>query len=295
MSAPSSLNTSNSPRRMWALAATIVLSSLGGGLGCRQETPVALPAQIEATPSHAVPGEASPPQAAVSKEVAHLEAPPAGTAPIAIDVYVDYVCPWCYIGTTRLDRAIAASGLAGRVVVRRLPFLLDADVPDEGVDLAERLRQKYNRDPKAMFAQVEAVAKETGIPLDFSKQPRIYSTVAAHVLMRHAIASGASEAVQRAIEAALFKLHFVDGGRISDHETLVQIAVANGLAEAPTRAALADPAAAADVRRLARADADVQGVPYFRFPGGETLSGAQPEATLTDAIKRAAKSADGQN
>jgi predicted DsbA family dithiol-disulfide isomerase len=213
-------------------------------------------------------------------------------SPLVVTVHVDFVCPWCYLGTERLDRAIAAAGLADRVVIARRPFLLAPDLPAEGVDLADHLRQKYGADPAAMFERVSAVAREDGLPLDFSRQRRFYPTVAAHALMADLIATGASEATQRAIERDLFRLNFVDGGNLADLETLVALAARHGRDPASTRAALSDPARIAQVRSEAAAAsaAGLRGVPAFRFPDGATLSGAQPEATLIAALRQAAAS-----
>jgi hypothetical protein len=48
-------------------------------------------------------------------------------APLVVDVYTDLVCPWCFIGTERLDHAVASSGLGARVVLRHHAFLLQPD------------------------------------------------------------------------------------------------------------------------------------------------------------------------
>jgi predicted DsbA family dithiol-disulfide isomerase len=215
---------------------------------------------------------------------------PTKKAEIVIEVHVDYVCPWCYIGTERLDRAIAASGLADRVVVRRRPFLLDPDLLPEGVDLAERLRKKYGGDPEQMFERVENVARSVGLTLDFTKQRRTYPTSAAHALMAWLVDGGASEATQRAVERELFETHFVKAGNIASLETLVEIGSRHGQDAASVRAALSDPATIEGARKaaLAASAQGVRGVPHFRFPTGEVISGAQQESMLEAAIRKSA-------
>ncbi|MFN9944092.1 MAG: DsbA family protein, partial [bacterium] len=99
------------------------------------------------------------------------EAPPP-SGEIVVNLVADFVCPWCFIGATRLEQAVAALSEKGEtptVKVVHQPFLLDPSTPPEGRDLREHLAAKYGGDPEAMFARVEGVARESGIALDFSK------------------------------------------------------------------------------------------------------------------------------
>jgi predicted DsbA family dithiol-disulfide isomerase len=209
------------------------------------------------------------------------------TAPVVVEVYTDLVCPWCFIGTERLDRAIAASGLGARVVVRHRAFLLQPDTPDEGTDIRAYLRAKTGREPTEMFQHVEAVAKESGIDLDLSRQPRLYPTVRAHALLRRAADAGA----QRALERALFRTYFLEGRDLTDLSALVGVATQHGFSDAEARRIVQDPAELAAVREEAQQAGarGVRGVPFFVFPGGRTLSGAQSEATLLAALKEGAQ------
>lgn len=212
----------------------------------------------------------------------------AAAEPIVVEVYTDLVCPWCFIGMERLDRAIAASGLEGRVVVRHRAFLLQPDTPEEGVDVAAHLRAKIGRDPAEMFARVEAAARESGIALDLSAQPRIYPTVRAHALLRRAEERG----TQRALERALFRAYFVEGVDLTQLSALYAIAAAHGFTEEEARRIVEDPAELAAVRREAgeAARRGVRGVPFFVFPDGTRFSGAQSEETLRAALVQAARS-----
>ena len=206
-----------------------------------------------------------------------------------VDVYTDLVCPWCFIGTERLDKAIVDSSLADRVVVVHHAYLLNDAVPPEGIDVAAHLREKTGRDPATMFAKVEAVAKESGIALDLSKQTRMYSTIPAHALLR--AAANKPRGVQRALERDLFRAHFQQQQNISDVGVLSSLAAPHGFTDAEVKAIVADDGAAqqviADARQASRDG--VRGVPYFTFNGASPLSGAQPEAALVAAIQAAAR------
>jgi predicted DsbA family dithiol-disulfide isomerase len=208
--------------------------------------------------------------------------PEPSAAPIVVEVYTDLVCPWCFIGTERLDRAIAASGLGARVVVRHRAFLLQPDTPEEGTDIRAYLQAKTGREPTEMFRRVEAVAKESGIPLDLSKQPRLYPTIRAHALLRRAAERG----TDRALERALFRTYFLDGSDLTNLSTLVSLATQHGFSEADARRIVNDPAGHTAVRQEARQASarGITGVPYFVFPGGRTLSGAQSEQALLAAL-----------
>src|SRR5690606_24056924 len=124
-----------------------------------------------------------------------------------IDVFTDIVCPWCLVGSIRLDRALAKLPADIQVEVENLPFYLDPDTPAEGVVVADMLRQKYGRDPKGLWERVEGEARMSGIDLDLSLQPRSYPTAKAHTLVRVANARGTGHALANAITAAYFLDH----------------------------------------------------------------------------------------
>jgi predicted DsbA family dithiol-disulfide isomerase len=67
---------------------------------------------------------------------------------LKIDVFTDVVCPWCLVGSARLDQAVAKLGDDIEVVIDNHPFYLDPNVPPEGVDVGEMLRTKYGKDPR---------------------------------------------------------------------------------------------------------------------------------------------------
>jgi predicted DsbA family dithiol-disulfide isomerase len=207
-------------------------------------------------------------------------------APLRIDVVSDLVCPWCFIGTRRLEQAIASMGADGEgVVVAYHPFLLDPSTPAEGVDLRQQLRRKFGGDPEAMFKRVEASARETGIPLDFAKVTRMVSTVGAHTLLRHAAARG----TQRALANALFGAYFLEGADLGQASALATVAESHGFAADEALRLSGDPTE----RRRTRDEAEeserrgVEGVPFFMFGDRLALSGAQPLKVFRSTIERA--------
>lgn len=202
---------------------------------------------------------------------------------LRIDVVSDVVCPWCLLGKRRLERALAARPDVEATVVYH-PFQLDPSTPAEGTDLREHLRRKYG-DPEPMFRRVEAVAREDGIALDFSKVRRSVNTLRAHTLARHALARG----TQLAVVDALFLAYFLEGRDVGALDTLVAIGEANGFTRAEVERICESPEELAATRREAAelARQGVSGVPFTIVGEKVAISGAQPVAAFEQAIARA--------
>jgi predicted DsbA family dithiol-disulfide isomerase len=206
-------------------------------------------------------------------------------SPISIDLFSDFVCPWCLIGSTRLEQALAAMSDEVAAEVTYHPFFLDPNVPPEGLSIPDMLRKKYGADPKQLWARVESAAKDSGIALDLSLQPLMYQTAAAHTLMRHAEPKG----TQRAFASALFRAYFLDAKNISDPSVLADVAEQHGF----TRDEALDLSSAKAELELTReaaisaAQGGIRGVPFFVFDGRLAVSGAQSVSVLQSAIRQA--------
>lgn len=207
------------------------------------------------------------------------------TRKIKIDLFTDTVCPWCLVGSERLDQAIAALPDDVEVEVENHPFYLSPDTPEEGVVVADMLREKYGRDPREMWARVEGEAKKSGIDLDLSKQPRSFPTRKGHTLVRLARTKGTQHALANAIAWA----YFMDHRLINDDEVLADIAVNHGFTRDEALAAVRDEQELAITHQLAIAAAEqgIQGVPFFVFDNKFALSGAQPQEVFARAFEYA--------
>lgn len=212
---------------------------------------------------------------------------------LKIDVFTDVVCPWCLVGSARLDQAIARLPADVTVDVENHPFYLDPTTPAEGYDVAEMLRTKYRRDPREMQARVEDEAKKAGIALDLSRQPRSYPTRKAHTLTRLARGKGTQHALANAIAAAYFLGHRL----INDDEILAEIATAHGFSRDEALAVIRDPAELATTETVAQSagQSGISGVPFFVLQNKYALSGAQPQevfdAALAQVLEEATASA----
>jgi predicted DsbA family dithiol-disulfide isomerase len=207
------------------------------------------------------------------------------TRTIKVDLFTDVVCPWCLVGSARLDQAIADLPDDVVVEVENHPFYLDPTTPPEGYDVGDMLRKKYGRDPKEMWARVESEAAKAGIVLDLSQQPRTFPTQKAHTIVRLAKPKGTQHALANAIANA----YFLDHRQVNDDEVLAGIATQFGFTR---EEALAD---MRDVRELAishqiatdAAAQGIQGVPFFIFANKFALSGAQPQDVFGMAFAKA--------
>lgn len=202
---------------------------------------------------------------------------------IKIDLWTDTVCPWCLIGSARLDKAVAALPGDVTVDIENHPFYLDPDTPPGGYDVAEMLRHKYRREPEEIWARAEAEARASGIDLELSKQPRAYPTQKGHTLVRLARVKGTQHALANAIAWAYFMEH----RQINDDDVLAGIAAAHGYSRDEALQVMRDPDELGQTHDLAieAMRMGIQGVPFFVFEGRFSISGCYPEEMFERALR----------
>ncbi|MBJ6988688.1 MULTISPECIES: DsbA family oxidoreductase [unclassified Devosia] len=203
---------------------------------------------------------------------------------LKIDVFTDVVCPWCLVGSLRLDSALAALPDDVEVIVENHPFYLDPTVPPEGVDVGKMLAEKYGKDPKEMWERVESEAKKAGVDLDLSKQPRMFNTAKAHTITRLSKPNGNQHELANAIADA----YFLEHRQINDDNVLADIAVEFGWDRGDVLDAINDENELAITAQLATSAAEqgIRGVPFFVFGEKYALSGAQPAEVFAQALEK---------
>jgi predicted DsbA family dithiol-disulfide isomerase len=203
---------------------------------------------------------------------------------IRIDIVSDAICPWCYIGKRRLERALASEG-AEEIVAGWRPFQLNPDMPAEGMDRKEYLRLKFGSDTGGeRYKHVIAAGLEEGIPFDFAAMKRTPNTIAAHRLIRRAEADGTQDATVE----ALFVAYFTRGADIGDLDVLADVAASVGADRAAMRAYLESGEGEAEIRaedKFAR-EVGIQGVPCFVIERKYAISGAQPPEAFAEVFAR---------
>jgi predicted DsbA family dithiol-disulfide isomerase len=205
--------------------------------------------------------------------------------PVRIDVVSDIVCPWCFIGKRRLEKALALSSDVP-VEVHWRPYFLNEWIPAEGMSRDQYLTTKFGSPEryKGIAQRVRAAAAEEGLDYAVDKISRQPNTRDAHRLIRWAEGIGkAADMKQR-----LMDLYFTEGADLSNRAVLVQAAADVGLDAEDVRAALDSDKDIAEIDAEVEAakEAGIQGVPCFILDGKYAISGAQPAEALAQAIQQ---------
>jgi predicted DsbA family dithiol-disulfide isomerase len=211
--------------------------------------------------------------------------------PVRIDVVSDVVCPWCFIGKRRLEKAIALNPDIP-VEVHWRPYFLNDWIPRDGISREQYLTTKFGSPEryKSIAQRVSAAASAEGLTYAIDKISRQPNTLDAHRLIHWADATGkAAEMKQK-----LMDLYFTEGADLTNHAVLVQAAADIGLDPEDIRATLESDRDVAEVEReaLSAKEAGIEGVPCFIFSGKFAVSGAQEPEYLAEAIARIAQAAD---
>lgn len=200
-----------------------------------------------------------------------------------IDIFSDVICPWCFIGKRRLEKAIAVQ--RDEVRVRWLPFQLNPHMPKEGISRSEYRIRKFGSWERSqeLDAKVVAVGEAEGIHFAFDRIERTPNTLDAHRLIWLADKLG----VQGAVVEALFLAYFSEGRDISNRQTLLDVVAEAGLDRDQAEAMLNSDEgleAIKDAKEQARR-LQVDGVPFFIVNDKVTLSGAQPPEGFLEAFR----------
>ena len=209
------------------------------------------------------------------------------TSALPIDMVSDVVCPWCFIGKRRLEKAIALRPDIP-VEVRFRPFFLNPWVPRDGISREEYLTTKFGSSERyrSIAQRVAQAAAAEGLTYALDAIKRQPNTLDCHRLILWAGEAGnAGRMKQR-----LMDLYFTEGGDLTDRDVLVEAASECGLDADLVRRRLAGDDDVARVEREADAakEAGIDGVPCFIFGGLVAVSGAQAPEQLAQAMERAA-------
>jgi predicted DsbA family dithiol-disulfide isomerase len=216
----------------------------------------------------------------------------ASSHPLQIDVVSDVVCPWCYIGKHRLERALALVQDVP-IEVNWRPFFLNPWVPREGMSREDYLVTKFGSVEayKGIASRVKEAAAEEGLQYNPERMQRQPNTIDCHRLIHWADASGAAAAMKQ----KLMELYFRDGGDLTQLDVLVQAAADVGLDADAIRERLGTDADV-DLVSAQASEASSKGlssVPTYVFARQYAVSGAQPPEQLAAAIRQIAMETSG--
>ena len=202
---------------------------------------------------------------------------------VPLDILSDPICPWCYIGHAHLSRALERAQ-ANPFAVAWHPFMLNPDMPPEGMDRAAYLEAKFGGRERAaqVYGRIEEAARAAGLDVDLAAIRRTPSTLDAHRVIHWAGIEGR----QTPVVQRLFAAYFREGRDIGHRATLAEIAGDAGLDRATIARLLEGDADEAEIRaRDAHARGrGVGGVPTFVVAQRHVLTGAQPPELWAQVI-----------
>ncbi|WP_293576309.1 DsbA family oxidoreductase [Phaeobacter sp.] len=193
---------------------------------------------------------------------------------VKLDILSDPICPWCYIGKTHLDKALAEAG-DHPFVIEWHPFQLNPDMPREGMDRRAYLEGKFGGKDGAVraYAPVVEHAEKAGLSINFEAMQRTPNTLDAHRLIHWA----GIEGKQNDVVDALFQAYFVDAKDIGDKDILADIAAGAGMDRDVTLRLLAGDTEIDDIknRDAHSREMGVSSVPTFIIANQHAVPGAQ--------------------
>lgn len=220
----------------------------------------------------------------------NILAPP--KARLSIEIVLDLICPWCYLGVRRLMRTLRRRpdltfDLAWR------PFLLNPDMPRFGMARPDYVIRKFGGEDRArrLYASIAEIGRAEGLLFRFDRIRRTPSSIDAHRLVTFAAGFGRDTALVE----ALFSAHFTEGDDIGDHAVLVAVAASCGLDPLAARRFLASDEAANTVHtdNLRAHRLGINGVPCFVIDGRHAIAGAQEPEVIERLLDVAAVDAQG--
>lgn len=207
---------------------------------------------------------------------------------IKIGVVSDVVCPWCYIGKQRLEKAMHQSSDRFDFEVEYFPFELNPHMPEDGVDYREYHIKKFGSESKyiQLTSHIKETANQEGLDFNMELQKTAPNTRNAHRIIL--VAKEAGKQIQ--VADALFKAYFSGGVDLSKVDNLIDISVSVGLDKTKIEQLLHSNTGKLEIEMAEKElqDLGITGVPLFMIDDKFAVSGAQPVDTFIKAFEEAA-------
>lgn len=208
---------------------------------------------------------------------------------LKIEIWSDYVCPFCYIGKRTLEQALIKTGYTNQAEVIFKAYQLDPTTPvDADMSVYESLAAKFGQSveqAKEMTQGVALHAKNVGLEYDFDNMVQA-NTLAAHRLVKWSATQGR----EAPLIEQLLNAYFVKADHIGKHDVLLNHAEAVGLPRNEAKTVLDSDDFMTEVEQdiLEAGQLGVQGVPFFVINRKYAISGAQPLEAFVDSLKQIA-------
>jgi predicted DsbA family dithiol-disulfide isomerase len=204
-----------------------------------------------------------------------------------VDIWSDVICPWCYVGKARFEKALSSFAHRDEVEVVYHSFELDPSYPKDSRETTfAMLGRKYGMseaDARAAESRVAGLAAAEG--LGFQPERPVGNTFDIHRVLHLGLAKGVQAQLLNAVNDA----YFGQGRQVFDRDVITEIAAETGLDATAAGDVIDGDAYAEDVRRdeLQARQLGVSGVPFFVFDMALGVSGAQPTEMFASALQQA--------
>lgn len=213
---------------------------------------------------------------------------------IKIDIVSDVVCPWCYIGKRRLEKAIQLTSSKYTFQLQYHPFELNPNMPLTGLNQKEHLSDKFGGEERyhQITEHTTTVAASEGLVFDFAKQETLPNTRRLHSVIQLADTHGK----QLEMVEALFKSYFSDGIDLSNNENIISIATQVGLYKEEVEKYLLRNESMTYILQAEKETKKlgIRGVPFYIINNKYGVSGAQLPETFIAAFEEARVSISGE-
>ncbi len=199
-----------------------------------------------------------------------------------IKVFADTICGWCFIGQTKLNKAVK-NFPETKFEIKHVPFQLNPDMPKEGIERDQYLKMKFGGKEFAqpMYDRMTEEANKVGLNFNINNIKKTPNTVLSHLLIKLAKQTN----VQNQVKEKIYHSYFVEGLDIGNKEILINIAIEFNIKESEVNNFF-NPNNVEKVNSYVgiAKEKEINGVPFFEI-GKDVISGAQSSANLENLIK----------
>jgi predicted DsbA family dithiol-disulfide isomerase len=200
-----------------------------------------------------------------------------------IKVFADTICGWCFIGQTKLNKAVK-NFPETKFEIEHVPFQLNPDMPKEGIERDQYLKMKFGGKEFAqpMYDRMTEEANKVGLNFNINNIKKTPNTVLSHLLIKLAKQTN----VQNQVKEKIYHSYFVEGLDIGNKEILINIATEFNIKESEVNNNFFNPDNVKKVNSYVgiAKEKEINGVPFFEI-GKDVISGAQSSANLESLIK----------
>ena len=199
-----------------------------------------------------------------------------------IKVFADTVCGWCFIGHTRLNKALK-NFPETKFEIEHVPFQLNPDMPKEGIERDQYLKMKFGAKEFAqpMYDRMTEEANKVGLNFNINNIKKTPNTVLSHLLIKLAEQTN----VQNQVKEKIYHSYFIEGLDIGNKEVLIKIGKYFNIKEDVINSFFnLDNVEKVNSYIVIAKEKQINGVPFFEI-GRDVVSGAQSSVNLENLIK----------